>query len=167
MKTETDKRHVVDILFVLALFLVFVVSSVLLIGLGASVYRRNVDGMNKNYTYRSSHAYLMEKVRSADTAGAVSVGELDGHRALLLHQTINDISYITYLYIHNGYLTELFCRANISLPASAGMQLFPLQEMTISESGGNAFRVDLVEEDGYAHTVVVALRSGQEAVIDE
>lgn len=159
MNTGKEKRYVVDVLFVLALFLVFVVSAVLLIALGANVYRKNMDSMAQNYTYRSSHAYLAEKVRSADAQNAVSIGELNGQQALLLRQDINGIPYTTYLYFHEGYLTELFCKSEVHLPPSAGMKLLPLRDISFSPVRGNAIRADITEEDGYSHAVLLALRA--------
>lgn len=159
MNTGTDKRHIVDILFVLALFLLFAVSSILLIAVGASVYRRNVDGMEENYRARTTHAYLAEKIRSADAAGCVEIGTIDGHESLLLHQDIDGISYTTYLYLRDGNLTELFGRSDLALPASAGSRILECRRMDLSYLNDRSLKVELTEADGYEHTVILSLRS--------
>ena len=154
-----NKRHIVDILFVLALFLLFAVSSILLIAVGASVYRRNVNGMEENYRARTTHAVLAEKVRSADAAGCVETGMLEEYESLLLHQDINGISYTTYLYLKDGYLTELFGRSDLALPASAGSQILECRRMDFSFLDDRSLKVELTEADGYEHTVILSLRS--------
>ena len=159
MQRDEQRRYIVDILFVLALFFVFAVSSIMLIAIGASIYRRNTDSMEHNYTIRSSHAYLAEKMRAADTSGAVSIGETDGLESLLLHQEINGKSYITRLYLYDGCITELFHRADVDLPASAGMQLMEVSELSFKEMDDGSIKADVTERDGYTHTVVLTPKS--------
>ena len=159
MHRDSQRRYIVDILFVLALFFVFAVTSILLIAIGASIYRRNTDSMEHNYTIRSSHAYLAEKMRAADTAGAVSIGETEGFQTLLLRQEINGISYVTRLYLYEGCVTELFHREDVNLPASAGMQLMEVSALSFSRSEDGIILADVTETDGYTHRVMMTPKS--------
>ena len=159
MHRDSQHRYIVDILFVLALFFVFAVSSILLIAIGASIYRRNTDSMEHNYTIRSSHAYLAEKMRAADTEGAVSIGETDGLQSLLLRQETDGKSYITRLYLYDGCITELFHRADVELPASAGMQLMEVSDLSFTQTETGLIKADVTETDGTKHMVIMTPKS--------
>lgn len=68
-----QKGHVVDFLFTLALFCVFAASALMVVVIGANVYRQTVRGMDSNYDSRTSLTYLTEKVRQNDAANAVTI----------------------------------------------------------------------------------------------
>ena len=57
MYKSRENQHMIDILFVLSLFCVFAVSSVVIILFGAHIYRSTVSQMDDNYTARTSIAY--------------------------------------------------------------------------------------------------------------
>ena len=161
MHRDAQNRFVVDILFVVALFFVFAISSIMLIALGASIYRKNTDNMEHNYTIRSSHAYLLEKMRSTDTTDAITLGEIEGQQSLQLRQEINGISYITELYLHEGCLTELFRRESVELPASAGMQLMEVQNIVFEELPDGLITANVTETDGHTHAVLLSPKSSR------
>lgn len=56
MYKSRENQHMIDILFVLSLFCVFAVSSVVIILFGAHIYRSTVSQMDDNYTARTSIA---------------------------------------------------------------------------------------------------------------
>ena len=55
MYKSRENQHMIDILFVLSLFCVFAVSSVVIILFGAHIYRSTVSQMDDNYTARTSY----------------------------------------------------------------------------------------------------------------
>lgn len=57
-----QKNHVVDLLFSLALFCVFAASALTIVIMGADVYQKSVNDMNRNSTIRTSLSYLSEKI---------------------------------------------------------------------------------------------------------
>ena len=58
MNTEREKKHIVDILFVLALFLVFTLSTLTLVLFGANIYQNTVNSMEDNYNARTVCSYI-------------------------------------------------------------------------------------------------------------
>ncbi|MBR0163914.1 MAG: DUF4860 domain-containing protein [Lachnospiraceae bacterium] len=159
MQTKQGHRHIVDLLFVLALFALFALSGILLILLGAGVYRKNVEQSADNYALRTTGAYLTEKIRRTDMAGSIETGTFDGRDALILREDVNGISYSTYLYLRDGYLTELFARSDLSLPSSAGRKILRVEELSFDFEDDHLLRIRITEENGFDHTVVVALRA--------
>lgn len=92
---KQERRFIVDVLFVLALFGVFAVSALVLVTIGADVYQHTVQDMNSNYETRTAVSYITEKVRqndltTADRESGVSLTTLDGQPALMLAQDIDD-----------------------------------------------------------------------------
>lgn len=68
---RNDSHHVVDILFVLALLCVFAVSAMILIILGANIYKVTVSHMNDNFSSRTSYAYIVQKIRQHEDRKSV------------------------------------------------------------------------------------------------
>ena len=84
-----QKGHVVDFLFTLALFCVFAASALMVVIIGANVYRQTVDRMNGNYDSRTSLTYLTEKIRQNDAADAVKISSVGESPALVLSQRVH------------------------------------------------------------------------------
>lgn len=162
MQAKQDRNHIVDVLFVLALFVVFTLSALVLVILGANVYRQTVSYMDKNYEARTAYSYLTEKVRQNDIYGSISVGELEGTKALILTREINDTTYATYLYLHQGSLRELFVRQGSDIgsdPLSAGRAILPLRDWEPEMADGRLLRIDLTLEDGAHKQLFISLHS--------
>ncbi|MCI9073745.1 MAG: DUF4860 domain-containing protein [Lachnospiraceae bacterium] len=162
MQVKQERNHIVDVLFVLALFVVFTLSALVLVILGANVYRQTVSYMDENYEARTAYSYLTEKVRQNDIYGSVSVGELEGTRALILTREINDATYATYLYLHQGSLRELFIRQGSDIgsdPLSAGRAILPLRDWEPEMADERLLRIDLTLENGAHKQLFISLHS--------
>ncbi len=159
-RTEEPGRHIVDILFVLALFAVFAASALMLVIIGANVYQQTVSDMDTHYAERTAYAYVSEKLRQNDTADAVSIGQLDGVPALILTEEINGESFCTYLYLYDGYLKELFVRKdsfsgdNI---LTAGQNILPLSSFSVEYAGDRLVKLSMDTGSGHVMTLYAAL----------
>ncbi len=162
MNTKQEKNHIVDVLFVLALFVVFTLSALVLVILGASVYKQTVNYMDENYTARTAYSYLTEKVRQNDLYDSISIGQLEDTPALVLTREINDTAYATYLYLYEGDLRELFMRkgSNIgSNPLSAGQEILPLKAWNLEMTGDHLLHISLTLEDSSEKELYISLHS--------
>ena len=74
---QKGKSSVIDLLFTLALFCVFCASALAVVLIGADVYTSTVRSMDRSYSTRTACAYLAEKARQSDRAGAISLGEVE------------------------------------------------------------------------------------------
>ncbi len=132
MNFHGNKQHSIDILFMLSLFCVFALCSVVLIIFGADIYQDTVDKTNENYLERTSVAYLTEKLRQTDIAQSVSIIHSDGIDMLSIESQIEDQIYSTRLYEYNGYLYECFSRSDIVLAPDAGQAIFEIQQLNFN-----------------------------------
>lgn len=162
MNVKHEKNHIVDVLFVLALFVVFTLSALVLVILGASVYKQTVGYMDENYTARTAYSYLTEKVRQNDLYDSISIGQLEDTPALVLSREINDTSYATYLYLYEGNLRELFMRQGSDIgtdPLSAGQEILPLHDWELEMAGDHLLHISLTLEDDSQKELYISLRS--------
>ena len=77
-----NKAHSTNVLFMLILFTLFAVLSVLLIIVGSNVYKNIVDSQEKNGTSRNMLSYVTNKVRLC--TDKVFIEEKDGTKVLVI-----------------------------------------------------------------------------------
>lgn len=148
---NSKSTHSFDTVFVLLIFCLFAGSSLFLVLIGANVYRDIVGEMNANNETRASLSYVSNKVRAADSRD-VSVEKIDGQDTLVIHSAHNGSDYKTYIYLHDGYLMELFTKAENGFTAGDGDKITPVSaftmtkndnELSLSVSGGDKSRLSL------------------------
>ena len=156
MEFNGERKHMVDILFVLTLFFVFALSALTLVVLGANVYRSTVDHMDESFTDRTSYAYVTQKLRQNDEAGALSVGDFGGSSACIITQEINNTIYNTYIYAYDGYLCELLARADMDMGPEDGTRILELEDFKIEQITPKLSRIHLSFIDGEEMNVYVS-----------
>ena len=70
MRFRPRHRHVIDLIFPIALFFVFAASSLSVLILAANVYTSTTKRLSINDENRTVLSYLSEKIRQNDTDGA-------------------------------------------------------------------------------------------------
>lgn len=147
MNFGNEKKHMVDILFVLTLFFVFALSALTLIILGANIYKTTVNHMDESFNDRTSYAYITQKLRQNDAEGSLSVGNLGSEKALIATSEINNTIYNTYIYAYDGYLCELLTRADMELEPAAGTRIIEITDFNIEQVSPKLYSVDIVTSD--------------------
>lgn len=161
-KSGNQNRHIVDILFVLALFCVFAASALMLVTLGANVYKQTVTNMSSNFTNRTAYSYVIEKLRQNDSTDKIEVGSLEGTQAILITNRVDDQEYCTYLYMHEGFLKELSIRKDSFTGTdirSAGQNIMELSDLTIEEPRNGLLKLVLDTGNGEPIILYAALHS--------
>ena len=157
MQENPDKRHIVDILFVLALFGVFTLSALVLVILGANIYRQTVSYMSANYESRTACSYLAEKVRQNDMYDSVTLESFEGTDALALSRTSLDM--VTYIYFYDGSLREQTMRrgANIgSDPLGSGTAIMALEDFQFQRVNDRLVSLQLTTASGEEKTLFIS-----------
>lgn len=155
------KKHVIDTIFVICLLLLFMLSALTVIAIGASIYKKNVAQASANNSERISFAYVTEKVRQADQNGLVTVESFFGRNALVLKEEINGVLYKTYIYSYDGYLMELFARDDLNnYYPQTGQKIIRVNSFDISITSDNLLKVSIETDDGEEEAVYIAVRSG-------
>ena len=160
MRFSRQQKHVIDMLFPIALFFVFALSALTVIILATNVYQKTTDESALNYTALTSLSYIREKVSQADENGGISLTTLDGQKALKLTTTENERTYYTYIYALDGELRELFVSAeNTPSSAAAGRAILKVQSFDIEAINDNLYAVTCTSENNETARTVIMVRS--------
>lgn len=150
----------IDGFFVISLMLVFVLSALSVIAIGASIYKRNVSDMASNYSHRIGSAYITEKIRQNDVYGAVQVKHVFEENVLVMTQDINGTLYDTYIYEYDGYLMELMARNDISdFYPQSGQKILKISNLEIEDASTSLIKVIISLENGVDESLYIAKRS--------
>lgn len=155
----TGKRHMVDLLFPIALFLVLAASSLFLVILAANVYKKSVAKEEGNYETRTCLSYVAEKIRQSDERGGVEAGTFDGLPCLILRQNFGEQSYVTYLYSYGGQLCELFVQEGISMGAQDGQKIMEVHDFAVTETEEGIFKISCSDGSGKESVTYAAVKS--------
>ncbi len=161
-QTNHNNRHVVDILFVLSLFCVFAASALMLITLGSNIYEETVSRMERNYSARTSFAYIDEKIRQKDSYNAVAKVSFGDGDALVLSEIIEEETYQTILYLDNGYLKELFCKQDAHLSPSAGQEIMTCSLLEIEQIKENLYHITITVSGQEPSSIYIGTYSGKD-----
>lgn len=157
------KHSMIDLFFTLTLFCVFAVSALIVVVIGANVYRSTVAGMSENYSTRTAVAYVTGKVRENDRAGSVQLGILpcdSSVSALSLTRYGEPQSICTYIYFYDGALRELATTDAyaVNLDPSTGQVVAELENASFEQLENELFRFTAVGANG-PEELIFALHS--------
>ncbi len=159
-KKGTDQSHTTDLLFTLGLFCVFAATAFILVMIGIQVYRSTAGQMQDTFSTRTAVSYVAEKLRQHDTAGGVSMGEIEGSPALVLRDEVNGAAYLTYIYSDGETLYELTIREGTAVTAAMGEDIMAVQDFTIAGSGDGFYEFSASDSEGRTVRYLAHLRSG-------
>ena len=156
---QKQEHHIIDILFVIALFCMFALSAIFLISVGADIYGKTVSHMEANFNSRTAFAYVTEKVRQADASDNINIASLDGIPSLAITQTVNSTAYVTYLYQYEGQLKELMVREDTPLGPAAGQNILALNDFSLDKVNDRLYSFSLTTADGESCKFYVSTKS--------
>ena len=144
MKFRIQHRHVIDFTFPIAVFFVFAASSLAVLMLAANIYSSQTAEANNNYMARTSLSYVNEKIRQND---------------LVLENQVAGVSYLTYIYQHEGKLKELFLREGVDARLRDGQEIMEVQKFSVEGIGEGLFRLTSIDLDGNETSLIASERS--------
>ena len=142
------KKNKTDSVFVLTVFCFFTVSVFLVIMFAASTYTRITDISRNGQNERIILSYIRTKIRSADSAGAISVGEFHGLSALFIEEFLDEREFITVIYNYNGMVYELFCEKDSGLLPEDGISIIAVGTLGFEQSNAGLIRA-FTENEGF------------------
>lgn len=160
MKKVKDSRHIVDILFVIALFGTFALSAIFLISIGSKIYSGTMDSMNQNFNSRTASAYIIEKIHQSDSEDCVEIGQFENNPAIIISSIHNDKKYLTYIYEYENTLKELTVRENVSLSPEAGQNIIDVNYFRPEKVNDNLVHCSLKMEGDENYDFYICLHSG-------
>jgi hypothetical protein len=156
---KQERKHTVDILFVITLFLVFAVSVVMLTGTGATVYQNIVNSMTENYNSRTSFSYIVNKIHQNDKSGGVKLGQYEGLDSVILMEEIDNITYCTYLYYYDGHIKEMFTRYGQEFDPALGTDILEIADFSAKAVTDTRYRFEITTPEQHKETLYVHVNS--------
>lgn len=161
-----QQKHIIDILFVIALFCLFTLSAIFLISIGADIYGKTVTNMENNFETRTALAYVTEKVHQSDRKDRISIGTLGDCEALVITSHAANSEYHTYLYEYEGQLKELMVRQGIILGPEAGQNILEVSDFHIRLVNDKLIGCTIEINADESYDLYISLHSGG-ATIEE
>ena len=161
MKKKETKQYM-DGVLVLLLFAIFATCILSVLMAGAGVYKRIVARDTAQYNARTCARYLETKIRSAECAEQVAVLSFGDGDALSLKEEIGGREYATLIYLHDGWLMELFSAADSGMPPESGEKLMEAETLELTRSG-DLLQIDLTDGEGTQQRLFLSLRGGEGA----
>ena len=116
--------------------------------------------MSDNYSRRIACAYVTEKVRQADDQGRIYVEDIFDQHALVLQDEIDGALYNTYIYSYDGYLMELYARADLKdIYPQSGQKILEITSFNVDYVSDSLLSVDLILKDGEDESMFIARKS--------
>ncbi len=163
MKKGHVKKHNIDIMFLMVLFLIFTFSAVSVLLMAVNSYRAVVNSNESNSNARTAIAYIRETVRQHDEAGAIDIAKFDGVSAIKMSE---GEGYNLYIYQYDGYLMELEAKDGAGISAEFGNKILEINSLDFSwEKDKNLILVQIEDASGNNQEVSIGIKS-VEAVED-
>lgn len=142
-----ERRYGLSGLLTLLIYGLFALFSLLLVVVGARVYKNIVSAGNANTQVRSSFSYVANKVRmSTRAAGTVRLEERDGIDVLVLESGIE--GYETRIYYYDGALREAYQAEERPFSPELGEKLMEISEFHIEETETGHLVMHATDADG-------------------
>lgn len=155
-----DKDHAISGVFVFMLLGVFAVFGTILVLLCSQAYRSTVLRTAERNENRVLRSFLRHAVRAEDEAGAVTVREMDGRTVLCIADDTSDDAYVTYLYVHDGWLCEQYADSAMPFRAERGEEICAASDLRVTLDG-HRLTASITDAAGRTSDIVIVLYSGE------
>ena len=150
---------------VLLLIGLFAVLAVGVLSFGVAVYRHLTDFSEETYFQRTALSYFANQIRTFDDAGSVALGKLEDVDAIVLRETFNHNTYVTYLYYYDGAIRQLAMQEGTQLTPADGDLLLPAGGLDLSRTE-DSLEITVHDEGGQSFSLTVTSRCGLAEVAD-
>jgi len=131
----------VDTIFVLIVFSIFAFSVLMVLMLGASVYR-NINDISRDGVYeQTAMSYIWTKTKNFDNADSIKVGDFAGASALFIDEKLGGTEFRTSIYFYDGWLYELFNETALEFSPADGTRIVMIDDLSFKDIGNGLIQV--------------------------
>lgn len=150
------RSYVVEILFTLVLFTLFVVGSFFILLSGANAYQKQVEEIQNVEELRLPLSYISTKLHQASKDN-VSIEIVDGINCLLIKEVIDNKTYVDMFYYQDGYLYETFSALDI-LSIKNGERVCAISNLIMEDRGEDGLYFEVTNDDNITKSLNIVLR---------
>lgn len=144
---------------VLLLIGLFAVLAVGVLSYGVAVYRHLTGLSEETYFQRTALSYFANQIRTFDASGSVTLGTLADVDAIVLRDTMDHTTYVTYLYYYDGAIRQLAMQEGTQLTPADGDALLPAGGLDLSRTE-DSLVITAQDEAGQSFSLTVMPRCG-------
>lgn len=167
MKFGKRNKSIVDALFLLAVFGIFLICALFIVLFGAKIYKNTVKSSNDSFFERTCYTYITEKIRQNDNEAGVVIEDYNGSSVVKLTKSYDGKDYVTYLFMDDGYLKEYTSAAGTAFNPSAGSEIIELSSLEAKKCNDNLYKFFLSDEEGNKSSFFVSITSNVTSGGDE
>ena len=145
----------IDTIFVLIVFSIFAFSVLMVLMLGASVYKNVNDISRQGHFEHTTMSYIWTKVKNFDDAGSIHVGSFNGKSALFIDEKLGDTDFRTVIYSYDGWLYELFSETVLDFRSGDGVRIIEINDLVFRDAVNGTIEVKAGDM-----SMILAPRSG-------
>jgi len=127
--SKLSRGRSIDTIFVLIVFSIFAISILMVLMLGASIYRNINDISHDGQSEHTALSYIWTKTKNYDDAESIHVGDFNGVSALFIDEKLGDTYYRTSIYHYDGWLCELFSETTLVFSPQDGVRVIRVDGM--------------------------------------
>ena len=131
----------IDTIFVLIVFSIFAFSVLMVLMLGASIYKNINDISREGEHERTALSYVRTKTRNFDVAGNIYVDDFHGVSALYIDEKIDGTDFSTLIYGYDGWLYELFHDTSLDFSLDGGVRISRIDDISFDQLDHGLIRV--------------------------
>ena len=141
--SKATRGRSIDTIFVLIVFSIFAFSVLMVLMLGASIYR-NINDISREGQYEhTALAYVWTKTKNFDDAESVYVSDFNGVNSLFIRENIYGLEFKTVIYSYDGWLYELFTEAALTFAPGDGVRIVRIDGLKFEEVRNGLIRVSV------------------------
>ncbi len=162
----THRKLNISSLAPLLLFTVFTLCVVIVMLMGADIYKNSAQRDQDSFRQRTVTQYLSSRVHQVDCRDAWFVGDFtdtqprEAGNTLFFRESFQGTEYYTRIYCHNGYLYELSSVVGEDFQPSDGEKILELSDLRFQLQDG-LLTVSFQQADGTPGTLLLCLRNGR------
>ncbi|MBQ0078554.1 MAG: DUF4860 domain-containing protein [Eubacterium sp.] len=154
-----EKRHHVDILFIIVLIGLFAAAAVTMALLGVNVYKTTANSSKDDLN--TAALYFTQQVRHVDDKTKVRVANLDGENpALVLSTSAEGKNVETWYYVYNDTLKEVTVLEGAEVDPAFGQEVMALHAADFKLVASNLLQVTVTTAEGDSNTINLGLMGG-------
>lgn len=159
MKFGKRDKSIVDALFLLMVFGIFLVCALFVVLFGAKIYKNTVKQSSDSFFERTCYTYITEKIRQNDNSSGVEISDNKGSSVIMLTKNYNGNDYVTYIFLDNGYLKEYTASKESTFNPNAGTEIIALNTFEAKKCNKNLYEFHLSDDNGNQSDFFVSITS--------
>lgn len=137
---NNSRKFSFHFIFILMLYLLIVVFSLMIIWLGKDIYTSINHDRQANYERRVSLSYVANKIRQNDKSGMVRIESLNGEKTIVITEDYDGELYETWIYFYDNAIYEMFTDAGTEFNLEDGMKVVETKGFKIEEINDDLYK---------------------------